>query len=110
MSASIASYAAKVNEEQVVGLAVVGLRLVGLVVDGLEVVSWDVVVMVGFDEGRGVGTLFGLTVVGRIVLGLNVVGLVDDGFDVGMSVVVDDGLRDVGLVVGILSRVGEYVG
>jgi len=89
MSASIASYAAKVNE---------------------------------VDEGRGVGTLFGLTVVGRIVLGLNVVGLVDDGFDVGMSVVVDDGLRDVGLVVGddglrdvglvvgILSRVGEYVG
>jgi hypothetical protein len=44
MSASIASYAEKVNEEQVVGLAVVGLRLVGLDVDGLEVVSWDVVV------------------------------------------------------------------
>ena len=83
MSASIASYAAKVNEEQVVGLAVVGLRLAGLVVDGLEVVGWNVGVMDGL---RDVGLVVG-----------------DDGLrDVGLVVV--------GLVVGVLSRVGEYVG
>jgi hypothetical protein len=113
MSTSRASYAAKVNEEHVVGLAVVGLRLGGLVVDGLEVVGWDVGLMVGFDD---VGENVGLVVVGPAVEGLSVgedVGLVVVGPAVeGLSVGVDDGLGDVGLVVGDdgLGDVGLVVG